>query len=48
MTITQINAEVVCKHHGQKHAYGYSHYEYEIHTKDTLSDKDILSKVITP
>lgn len=42
MEIKQIEAELVWKHHGQKHAYGDSHYECEIHTNQELSDDDIL------
>ena len=38
----QIEAELVWKHRGQRHAYGDSHYECEIHTKQELSDNDIL------
>ena len=42
MEIKQIDAELVWKHRGQKHAYGDSHYECEIHTEQELSDEDIL------
>lgn len=38
----QIEAKLVWRHSGQRHAYGDSHYECEIHTKQELSDNDIL------
>jgi hypothetical protein len=42
MEAKQINAELKWTHCGQKHAYGDSHYECEIHTKEELEEKDIL------
>ena len=43
MEIQQIIADLKWKHRGQKHPYGDSHYECEIHTQDNLSDEDILN-----
>ena len=42
MEVKQINAELKWTHCGQKHAYGDSHYECEIHTQEELEEKDIL------
>ena len=42
MEVKQINAELKWTHCGQKHAYGDSHYECEIHTQEVLEEKDIL------
>ena len=42
MEAKQINAELKWTHYGQKHAYGDSHYECEIHTQEELEEKDIL------
>ena len=42
MEAKQINAELKWTHCGQKHAYGDSHYECEIHTQEELEEKDIL------
>lgn len=38
----QIEAKLVWKKHGQIRPYGDSHYDCEIHTKEELSDADIL------
>lgn len=35
--------QIVWKHRGQKHRYGDSHYECEIHTEDSLTDSEILA-----
>lgn len=38
----QIEAKLVWKKHGQIRPYGDNHYDCEIHTKEELSDADIL------
>ena len=40
-----INVELKWTHCGQIHAYGDSHYDCELHTKQELSEKDILRLV---
>jgi hypothetical protein len=42
MEIKQLNAELKWTHCGQKHAYGDTFRECEIHTPDTLEENDIL------
>jgi len=42
MEIKQLNAELKWTHCGQKHAYGDTFRECEIHTPDTLKENDIL------
>lgn len=45
MEVNQINAELKWTHCGQKHAYGDSHYECEIHTQEVLDENTILNLV---
>ena len=42
MEIKQLNAELKWTHCGQKHAYGDTFRECEIHTPDVLEENDIL------
>ena len=42
METKQFNVKLNWVHCGQKHAYGDSHYECEIHTPDILEENDIL------
>lgn len=42
MEIKQLNAELRWTHCGQKHAYGDTFRECEIHTPDVLEENDIL------
>jgi hypothetical protein len=42
MEIKQYDVELIWTHSGQRHAYGDSHYECEIHTKEDIPEKDIL------
>ena len=42
MEIKQLNAELKWTHCGQKHAYGDTFRECEIHTPDILEENDIL------
>lgn len=42
MEIKQLNTELKWTHCGQKHAYGDTFRECEIHTPDVLEENDIL------
>jgi hypothetical protein len=42
MEVKQLNVELKWVHCGQKHAYGDSHYECEIHTPDVMEEKELL------